>query len=95
MCACRVANLGQDGSIDAGRINLQYWFNGPSDIPDAADPLSQFTMNCLDTTTSECCNQLLSNDTMHATEGCHTLGIGKASSENLDLRSLLVQRVET
>lgn len=50
--ACRVANLGQEGSIDAGRVNLQYWFNGPSDIPDAADPLSQFAMSCLDTTTS-------------------------------------------
>lgn len=49
--ACRVANLGNDGSIDAGRVNLQYWFNGPSDIPEAADPLSQFTMICLDTTT--------------------------------------------
>ncbi|EIE21885.1 hypothetical protein COCSUDRAFT_56332 [Coccomyxa subellipsoidea C-169] len=57
----RVANLGQDGSIDAGRIKLQYWFNGPSDIPDAADPLSQFTMNCLDTTTT--CGDLTYNIT--------------------------------
>lgn len=57
--ACRVANLGQEGSIDAGRVNLQYWFNGPSDIPDAADPLSQFAMSCLDTTTSAIISALL------------------------------------
>ncbi|KAK9918851.1 hypothetical protein WJX75_007510 [Coccomyxa subellipsoidea] len=57
----RVANLGDDGSIDAGRVNLQYWFNGPSDIPEAADPLSQFTMICLDTTTG--CGDLTYNIT--------------------------------
>lgn len=48
---CRVGNLGQAGLIDLGRVNLQYWFNGPRNIPNAADPLSQFSMDCLDATT--------------------------------------------
>ena len=49
--ACRVANLGSNSSISSGQVAFQYWFNGPMDLPDAADPLSQLTTDCLDATT--------------------------------------------
>lgn len=52
-CGHRVANVGSNASIDSGRVAFQYWFNGPMDLPDAADPLSQLTMDCLDATTGE------------------------------------------
>ena len=48
---CRLANVGSNTSIDSGQVAMQYWFNGPMDLPDAADPLSQLTMDCLDATT--------------------------------------------
>ena len=47
----RLANVGSNSSIDSGQVAFQYWFNGPMDLPDAADPLSQLTMDCLDATT--------------------------------------------
>ena len=50
---CRVANVGSNASIDSGQVAFQYWFNGPMDLPDAADPLSQLTMDCLDATTGK------------------------------------------
>ena len=46
-----MANVGSNTSIDSGQVAFQYWFNGPMDLPDAADPLSQLTMDCLDATT--------------------------------------------
>ena len=48
---CRVANVGSNASIHSEDVAFQYWFNGPMDLPDAADPLSQLTMDCLDATT--------------------------------------------
>jgi hypothetical protein len=48
-----VANLGQAGQVDLGAVSLQYWFNGPPNTPEAAEPLSQFDMVCLDATTGD------------------------------------------
>ena len=50
---CRVANVGSNTSIYSGQVAFQYWFNGPMDLPNAADPLSQLTMDCLDATTGK------------------------------------------
>ena len=46
-----MANVGSSASIYSEDVAFQYWFNGPMDLPDAADPLSQLTMDCLDATT--------------------------------------------
>ena len=49
----RVVNQGRGEqsppAIDISSINLQYWFNGPSNIPDNTDALSLFTFTCVDT----------------------------------------------
>ncbi len=39
--------------MDLGAVSLQYWFNGPPNTPEAAEPLSQFDMVCLDATTGD------------------------------------------
>ena len=48
---CRLANVASNESISSGSVAFQYWFNGPMDVPEGADPLSQLTMDCLDATT--------------------------------------------
>ena len=43
--------MASNESISSGSVAFQYWFNGPMDVPEGADPLSQLTMDCLDATT--------------------------------------------
>ena len=43
--------MASNASISSGSVAFQYWFNGPLDVPEGADPLSQLTMDCLDATT--------------------------------------------
>ena len=43
--------MASNESISSGSVAFQYWFNGPLDVPEGADPLSQLTMDCLDATT--------------------------------------------
>lgn len=50
----RVSNLGPDDPLlDLSRLTLQYYFNGAEGVPDTTDPLSQYDMECLDTTIGE------------------------------------------
>ncbi|CAK0785369.1 hypothetical protein CVIRNUC_008577, partial [Coccomyxa viridis] len=57
----RLANVASNESISSGSVAFQYWFNGPMDVPEGADPLSQLTMDCLDATTG--CGDLTYNIT--------------------------------
>lgn len=34
-------------AVSIGNVNLQYWFNGPNNVPDTQDALSIFSFGCL------------------------------------------------
>ena len=39
-------------AVNLAGVNLQYWFNGPSNVPDTQDALSIFAFSCLDASAS-------------------------------------------
>ena len=49
----RVSNVGGADLVDLERVTLQYFFNGPQDLPESSDPISLFYLECLDTTTGK------------------------------------------
>jgi hypothetical protein len=47
----RISNMGASiPSLEASHISVQYYFNGVAGLPDTNDPLSQYDMDCLDST---------------------------------------------
>lgn len=39
-------------AVSIGNVNLQYWLNGPNNVPDTQDALSIFSFGCLDASAS-------------------------------------------